>query len=154
MSWRGVQLGQSLCDQDKIIVDLFRKEPVRYIGSDTEFATNLETAADAENLVLILNRPMWCSEIIQLCRTHLDSGINKFYIGINRYVILGNDTNVSFVTSEQPGMDVINLLASVVNEQGFCITKSGTFDHDLGRYFNFVQPLTWIYGIKIANQRE
>ena len=41
MKWRTVQLGNDLCKQDKIILDLFATAPVRYIGNDNIFAKNL-----------------------------------------------------------------------------------------------------------------
>lgn len=151
MSWRSIQLGQRLCDQDKIILDLFKAEPVKYIGIDTEFKQHVNENSSASNLILILNQPMWCSNIIQSCHLHLTSSIDKFYIGLNRYYLLGNDTTINIHATNQRGYDCIEFLTTVVNDLGFCVTKTGTFDNDLGRYFNFVQPLTWIYGNKITN---
>ena len=151
MSWRSVQLGHRLCDQDKIILDLFNNEPVKYVGIDTEFKQHLNEDSSASNLILVLNQPMWCSDVIQSCHTHLTSSINKFYIGVNRYYLLGNDTTRSIPRTNHFGHDYINFLTTIVNELGYCVTKTGTLDNDLGHYFNFVQPLTWIYGNKITN---
>lgn len=151
MSWRSVQLGQELCEQDNIILDLFNNELVKYVGIDTEFKQHLNEDSSASNLILVLNQPMWCSDIIQSCHAHLTSSIDKFYIGLNRYYLLGNDTTRHIHKTDHYGQDCIKFLTTVVNDLGFCVTKTGTFDNDLGRYFNFVQPLTWIYGNKITN---
>ena len=152
MSWRTIQLGQGLCDQDRIILDLFKDKTVRYVGSDNEFKMHLNLSDNASNLVLILNQLQWCSNIIKVCQQYLTNDVNDFYIGINRYTILGNDTLRKIETIGQNGIDIVNFLSSVVAEQGFQVTKSGTFDNDLGRYFNFVQPLTWVYGTNVTNK--
>jgi hypothetical protein len=152
MSWRTTQLGNQLCEQDKLIVSLFDNKDVNYIGVDFEFQQKLEHNPDSENVVLILNTPMWVSDIVAACRQHLSPSVRTFYIGINRYQVLGNNTTRIFNTTENLGADLISLLADIVLEQGFTVTKSGQFDHDLGRYFNFVQPLTWVYGHNVTNQ--
>lgn len=151
MSWRTTQLGNQLCDQDQLILSLFDNKDVNYAGIDFEFQKKLNHNPDSENLVLILNTPTWVSGIIAACQKHLTSGIKTFYIGINRYQVLGNDTVKVINTTEHCGPDLINLISNTANEQGFAVTKSGHFDHDLGRYFNFVQPLTWVYGHNITN---
>ena len=152
MSWRSIQLGQELCDQDKIILDLFQNKQVKYVGIDREFRQRLNTSTTAKNLVLVLNQNQWCSDIVKACQQHLDSTIDKFYIGINRYIILGNDTNRNVQLTGQHGNDMVEFVSSIVSEQGFTVTKYGVFDNDLGRYFNFVQPLTWVYGTKATNK--
>lgn len=152
MSWRDIQLGQDLCDQDLIILDLFKDTAVKYVGPDIKFSKLLNTSDTATNLILILNQPQWCSNIIRTCQTHLTDSINNFYIGINRYTILGNDTTRSIKITKQQGINCVELLNAVVNELGFGVTQSGTFDDDLGRHFNFVQPLTWVYGNKITDK--
>ena len=152
MSWRTTQLGDQLCDQDKLIVNLFNNKDVNYIGVDVEFQQKLEHNPDSENVVLILNTPVWVSDVINHCRQHLHTKIKTFYIGINRYQVLGNNTTKEFDTTENVGADLIHLLTNLVQEQGFTVTKSGHFDHDRGRYFNFVQPLTWVYGHNVTNQ--
>lgn len=152
MNWRSIQLGSNLCDQDKIIIDLFKDRPVKYIGTDLEFKKNLNVNNAASNLILILNQPQWCSDVIKICRDCLDSTIDKFYIGVNRYQLLGNDTTRNIESSGQHGVDYIKFLTTIVTELGFCVTKTGSFDNDLGRYFNFVQPLTWIYGNNVTNK--
>jgi len=150
MTWRSVQLGTGACNQDNIILELFNNKPVRYLGSDIEFSRRLNINDTAPNLILILNHPLWCSDIVKACCLHVDKTVDTFYIGINRYTILGNDTNRFNVSSGQHGTDIIKFLDSVLSEQGFCVTKSGSMDNDLGYYFNFVQPLTWIYGTKVT----
>lgn len=151
MSWRTVQLAQELCDQDHVILNLFQNQPVQYVGSDAEFAKRLTVSADASNLILILDQPQWCSNVISACQHYLDSNIDRFYIGVNRYTLLGNDTNWPVAVTGRHGIDYVEFLSSIVHKLGFSVTASGTMDNDLGRHFNFVQPLTWIYGIKKTN---
>lgn len=152
MSWRSIQLAQNLCDQDKIILNLFKDSTVKYVGGDQEFKQHLHISDTASNLVLVINNTVWCSDVIAICQTHLIDAIDKFYIGVNRYTLLGNDTCRNMEITNQPGNDYNRFLTSIVNDLGFCVLESGTFDNDLGRYFNFVQPLTWIYGNKITNK--
>ena len=38
MSWRSVQLGDAICAQDQLILDLFQNQCVKYQGHDVEFA--------------------------------------------------------------------------------------------------------------------
>jgi hypothetical protein len=151
MNWRTTQLGSSLCNQDQLILNLFRDKKVQYIGSDLEFPKNLQQDSQSENLILIINSPLWVSELLDICKKYLIDSIDTFYIGINRYVIKGNDTCTEFYNSSQFGSDIINFVSRQLQQQGFIVTKSGSFDQDLGRYFNFVQPLTWVYGNKNSN---
>lgn len=144
MTWRAVQLGDTLCQQDQIIIDLFQDQRVRYIGNDSNFSKHLNCHNIASNLVLVINEPIWISKILEICKQHLTSDINCFYLSINRYTVLGNDTN--FIAH-----NFIELLEKIVNACGFTVAQSGRIDRDLGRYFNFVQPLTWIYGNQITN---
>ena len=151
MKWRTTQLGSSLCDQDQLILKLFDQHIVRYVGEDFEFAKNLNQSDDCENLILIINRPVWCSDIIKICNQQLIDTVQNFYIGVNRHVIKGNDTTAEIDNTDQYGIDVINFLKWQLQKQGYTVTKLGYFDHDQGRYFNFVQPLTWVYGNKNSN---
>lgn len=151
MSWRTIQLGTSLCDQDQLICKLFENSTVKYIGNDYNFAKNLLQSADSENLVLVINSPIWVSELIDLCKQHLTGSIETFYIGVNRYVIKGNDTDIEFKSTGQHGQDLVDFISQQLQEQDYTTTKSGHFDQDMGKYFNFVQPLTWLYGNKTAN---
>lgn len=144
MSWRSTQLGNNLCAQDQIILQLFRDQPVRYVGKDKEFATHLNCDSQAENLVLIINQPVWCSQLRDIVKTNLHSSVAKFYIGINRYCILGADT--ADVVSTTGGSGILDLLTQYVTDQGYTVKSQGLLDNDQGRHFNFVQPLTWMYG--------
>jgi len=148
MTWRTTQLSGKLCDQDRLLLGLFKTETVKYVGHDNEFKKHLTCDQNSSNLVLILNKPMWVSEIVNDCNTHLSDNIKKFYIGINRYFVLGNDTTICVANAENRSYELINLITSIVNTQGFTVLKSGQHDQDCGRYFNFVQPLTWVYGYK------
>jgi len=149
MSWRAVQLGKELCDQDRLILDLFDGADVKYIGLDEEFKTVLPLNEFSTNLILIINHRVWYSNIIKLVSEHLTQYTDKFYIGINRYCIKGNDTTEKFTTSNHHGQDIVSALSSLVGRSGFAVTKSGHYDKDRGRHFNFVQPLTWIYGHRV-----
>lgn len=148
MSWRQQQLNGTLCNQDQLILDLFKNQPVKYHSDDKEFAKHLIISEHSSNLILILNRPMWCSDMISVCYNHLTEKIDTFYIGINRYHVLGNDTTLELPCSKNYGQDIIDFLTSIVNTLGYNISRSGTFDNDQGKYFNFIQPLTWMYGSK------
>ena len=152
MSWRFTQLGNSFCDQDKLILSLFNNMPVNYVGTDREFQNSLLHDPVSPNLILVLNNPIWISGIFKKCQQCLTSNVKTFYIGINRYQVLGNDTNVEFDSTDTYSKDLIKLLTNVAEQQGFTIDQSGHHDQDLGRYFNFVQPLTWVYGHNITNQ--
>jgi hypothetical protein len=154
MSWRSTQLGSDLCDQDRLILNLFGDRPVRYIGTDTEFAANLNCDQSSTALILILNQPLWLSQVVEQCQQHLADPVDTFYIGINRYCVKGNNTTSTFDDTGSPGRDLINMLESVIRELGYTKTDSGYFDQDLGRYFNFVQPLTWIYGTKTTDSNH
>ena len=151
MSWRTIQLGNQLCNQDQLILNLFRNKTVNYIGNDHEFKQHLTQDPMSKNLVLVINHPIWISNIITSCNQNLTEKIESFYIGINRYCIQGNDTNKIIKSTSNHGSDLIDLVTELARYQGFLVTKSGQFDNDLGRYFNFVQPLTWVYGHKSTN---
>ena len=66
------------------------------------------------------------------------------YLSVNRYCLLGNDTNLIV-------NNIDDLLAQIISQYGFDIIKKSNTERDLGRYFNFVQPITWAYGNKITN---
>lgn len=144
MSWRTTQLGDTLCDQDRLIVNLFQGEPVNYVGNDVEFAQHLNCIALTGNLILTINHAHWVSDILKICQNHLTNNIERVYFSVNRYCLLGNDTKLLVD-------DLVGLLAYAVEQQGFEVVKKSQIERDLGRYFNFVQPLTWIYGKKTAD---
>jgi hypothetical protein len=150
MSWRSAQLDDQLCDQDIIILDLFQNKTVRYVGIDYEFANHLSIDNSSSNLVLILNRPAWLSEIRTQIKNLLVSPVNTFYIGINRYTVLGNDTDLKITHNKTHSDDIINFIKQIVDNLNYTVVKSGSHNNDRGRYFNFVQPLTWVYGVSNA----
>jgi hypothetical protein len=147
MSWRSAQLDDRLCDQDIIILDLFQNKTVRYVGIDHEFANHLSIDNSSSNLVLILNQPAWLSEIYTQIKNLLVSPVNTFYIGINRYIVLGNDTDLKITHNKTHSEDLINFIEQLVVNSNYRVVKSGSHNNDRGRYFNFVQPLTWVYGV-------
>jgi hypothetical protein len=51
----------------------------------------------------------------------------------------------------QAGANIIQVIDKIVKKLNFKITKHGTYDYDHGRYFNFVQPLTWAYGSYVTD---
>jgi hypothetical protein len=154
MNGRFIQLGNNLCDQDLKILSLFSNKPVRYVGDDFEFSKTLNISESSANLILVLNQPMWCSDIINCCTEMLDASVDNFYIGINRYLVLGNDTNKQLCISNNNSQDLINFLTGVVQSLGFEVIDCGFFNNDLGRNFNFVQPLTWIFGTNATNRSK
>ena len=145
MSWRSIQLDKSLCDQDQLILDLFAGMPVNYIGHDDEFKQHLDISSTAANLILIFNKRIWVSDIHKTLEKHLTDPIKKFYIGINRYSVIGNDTNID-------ATHLLELIEKFLNKLNYQVEKTGKFDQDCGQYFNFVQQLTWIYGSAKENQ--
>lgn len=152
MSWRSAQLDNQLCDQDIIILDLFQNKTVRYVGPDHEFADHLSINNSSSNLILILNRPVWLSEICAQIKNLLVSPVDTFYIGINRYTVLGNDTNLKITHNNTHSDDIIDFIKQLVDNLNYTVVKSGSHNNDRGRYFNFVQPLTWVYGVSnVAN---
>lgn len=153
MSWRAAQLNGSLCDQDKKILSLFNGEPVAYIGWDTEFPKHLNYDAEADNLILVVRSPVWISELVDQVQTQLEKErYQSVYVGVNRYLILGNDTNIKFTS--QGGENILQLLAAIFQKNHYLVSESGTMDNDQGKYFNFIQPLTWIYGKLHSNKNH
>ena len=148
MSWRSTQLNQELCYQDRVILDLFANKDVNYLGRDLEFKKLLNHNSSATNLILIVDNNVWCSDIIKLIGQHLKYPVETFYIGLNRYCIKGNDTEEKFLSTGKHGDDLVLMISNVVFKLGYSVTKFGCYDNDFGRYFNFVQPLTWVYGSK------
>jgi len=141
MSWRSVQLGNSNCDQDQIILDLYKDVAVDYIGNDTEFAEKLDINPNSEHAVAVYNQQGYLSDFIQFIRPLVK--YKTFYLGINRYFILANDTTLTYDSINKT--DSENLILTVKRILNCNIMQSGTVDNDKGRYFNFVQPLTWVY---------
>jgi hypothetical protein len=147
MSWRSIQLGQDLCDQDRLILEMFGSSPVDYQGDDEEFARLLNRDPEAQNLILILNRRAWVSEIIQQIDQCLDlKSYHRIYMSINRYCVFGNDTTLEFPKTKDGDM-ALWLLTRMLESRGYLVMQKNAFDEDRGLYFNFVQPVTWIYAI-------
>ena len=142
MSWRTIQLGDSNCDQDEIILNLYKDISVKYIGYDQEFAQRLILDEQSEHAVAIYNQPGYLSDFITFV-SQLKT-YKTFYLGINRYLLLGNDTTLTYDSVNKT--DSENLILTVKKVLPNCnIVQSGSLDNDRGRYFNFVQPLTWVY---------
>jgi hypothetical protein len=152
MSWRSAQLGSQLCDQDNLIIRLFKGQSVKYVGADIDFSKNLVIDNNSSNLILILNESMWVSDLYKILHKNLTPSVTTFYIGINRYRVLGNDSNIAINNTIHHGENIIHLVNTIINNLGYSIIKQGTHDDDLGQYFNFVQPLTWIYGLYNENK--
>lgn len=147
MSWRSLQLKQKACAQDELLLSLFQHKPVRYIGRDHDFAAKLQIDLTAKNLVAIINFPIWVSGLIDHVSNLLIPGeLDEFYIGVNRYHILGNDTDIYFDPNQDSGAHVIDLLRKTARRNGYHVLQSDYFDADLGRHMNWAQPVTWVYG--------
>lgn len=144
-SWRSIQLKDKNCDQDNIILDIVNQRPVKYVGFDKEFEARLNVDDNSACLVLVINYPVWFSDIVKLCRQHISSTVTEVYIGINRYYLLGNDTSYVINSSQEYGRDILNAVKKWAIPENFKIVNQGTHDADRGAMFNFVQPLTWMY---------
>lgn len=147
MSSRQIQLNNQLCNQDLIILDLFKNKSVKYVGTDYEFAQHLRIDQSSKDLILILNRPLWLSEVCTQIKNSLAEPTDTFYIGINRYTVLGNDTNLQITHGHTHSDTLINFVKQIVADLNYIVVDSGAYNNDRGRYFNFIQPLTWIYGV-------
>lgn len=148
MTWRTVQLGNKLCDQDQIILNLFGDRPVRYIGNDNDFSNHLNVDYNSKSVIAIFNHPAWLSEFLIFVKKSIRDS-KEFYLGINRYQLLGNDTTHQFPNGS--GEQILLIVKDIALNMNFTILQSGTMDDDAGRYFNFVQPVTWIYGTNKNN---
>ena len=152
MSWRSLQLRQKACSQDQVVLELFKNKKVKYFGTDIEFAAMLDLDVDSQHLVSVINRPLWLSEMIETVKQLLvPNKFETFYISVNRYQIIGNNTDITFDRRMDSGATIINLLTSIAQKQGYVVIKSDYFDNDRGRHMNFVQPVTWIYGSSTTN---
>ncbi len=148
---RLVQLGNNLCAQDKIILDLFKSKSVSYIGHDSNFASHLNQSGDQNNLILILNSPFWISDLLNKIEKYCLPNIKSCYLGINRYYLLGNDIKVTYRCNSEVGSNLINIAETQLSAKGFDVKSKGADDNDKGKKFNFIQPLTWIYATNNNN---
>ena len=144
-TWRAAQLEDRTCDQDQIILDIFDKRPVKYVGDTDEFRYKLNTDPNSNSVILIINHPVWFSDIVKICQQHIADATHEIYISINRYHLLGNDTEHIMNNDSTAGVNILNAIKQYAVPARFELIKQGTYDQDLGRYFNFVQPLTWMY---------
>jgi hypothetical protein len=151
-TWRKTQLGNDLCDQDRIILDLVKDRSVQIHGDHYDFAQHLCLDQNSDFLIILFTRSLWLSEVHQTINDNLAKHINNLYIGINRYVVLGNDTNMIYNDSNiGRGQQILDVIKTFIASHGFSVRRQGSMDHDQGRYFNFVQPLTWLYAERETN---
>ena len=147
MSWRNIQLGTELCDQDLLILSLFKKKLVRYIGNDNFFSQYLLLDDKSPNLILILNKPLWLSEIHSIIDESMSVPTEEIYLGINRYCVLGNDTYKNISLTSDCGNNLLDHISHYFKKFNIVEKNRGSLDDDSGGYFNFVQPVTWWHGI-------
>lgn len=149
MNWRYTQLGSDTCDQDRVILDFIDDRSVRIYGDHCGFDQFCQLDEHSNFCLIFFNRPLWLSEIKQRCSDYLSQPTKYVYIGLNRYQIKGNDTQYQLDNSALSyGTQVQRWLNDCITNLGFTVIKQDCFEHDQGRYFNFVQPLTWIYAEK------
>ena len=152
MNWRGwreAQLGTTLCDQDILIKQLIGNSKVRLHGEDVGFEQFCQIDPESELCVIFLQKKRWLSEIKKECADFLSQPTSRVYIGINRYTIKGNDTFYCLADSDLTnGQQILNWMSYHLKSLGFKTIQQGCFELDRGRYFNFVQPLTWTYAEK------
>lgn len=145
MNWRAIQLGDQLCEQDQIILDLVAGRPVRIHGNHYGFDRLVEVDDQSDFCLIFINQPLWLSEVSDLCIRYLQQSTQNLYIGINRYQIKGNDTDYQSAADLSPGQALLEWLGTLLTNSGFTIKAQDCLEKDLGRHFNFVQPVTWIY---------
>jgi hypothetical protein len=150
MNWRKIQLGSELCDQDRLILNLVGHDPVKIHGGPCEGFANYVQLDDQSSVCLIFfNRPLWLSEILDLCAEYLSQPTSRLYIGINRYQVKGNDTLLDYKdlidNNIGHGHSILKVVSQHLSTLGFRTIKMGCLENDQGKYFNFVQPLTWVY---------
>lgn len=149
MNWRQTQLKSKICDQDRIILDLYSGVTVRYIGEDKLFAKMLSVDPNSKHIVAIFNSYGWVSDLVNFVKELKYS--DSFYLGVNRYLIKGNDTNIKFDSEIGSGKTIIQLVEKIILPE-FTVCKSGFMDNDCGECFNFIQPLTWVYATNNSNK--
>lgn len=151
MTWRSLQLRSGDCTQDSIVLNLFQGKTVRYVGTDKEFEKRLQLDPASKNLIAVVNRSIWLSELIEFIKVNLSVPTESFYFGVNRYLVQGNDTTVEFDPNQASGLSLTKVMQQVAESLGYHVTQSGYFDDDRGRHFNFAQPVTYIYGTQRPN---
>jgi hypothetical protein len=153
MSWRAVQLGSTTCDQDRKLLQLINNRSVRIYGDHQGFDQFCSLDPHSDFCVIFLNTPAWLSEIRDSLYKYLELPTNCVYVGVNRYQIKGNDIgNFPINHSDNHSQQILTWTQQTLHKLGFQTLQQGYMDKDLGRYFNFVQPLTWIYAERATNQ--
>lgn len=153
MNGRDIQLGADQCDQDQLLLNLIGGSAVRIIGYDQGFSKFCTVDDHSDFLIIFFNQPLWLSELRNRCEKYITPGITRVYLGINRYRIKGNDTADYCVAVDQDhkGKQILDFVSSCLLKKNFVVKQQGYLDNDQGRFFNFVQPLTWIYAEYEAN---
>jgi hypothetical protein len=151
MTWRNLQLKNKDCTQDTLVLNFFQNKSVRYVGQDREFEKRLQLDANSTNLIAVINRSIWISDLIEFIKTNLSVPTTSFYFGVNRYLVQGNDTTIQFDPVLDSGFSLTALMKNVAESMGYVVEKAGYFDDDQGRHFNFAQPVTYIYGTQRPN---
>lgn len=146
MTWRNLQLNNRDCTQDEIVLSLFRNCSVRYVGRDQEFQKRLQIDPASPHLIAVINESIWLSDLIEFIREQLRPTTERFYFGVNRYLIQGNDTTLQLDPAMPSGGQIVSVMQKTVEKLGYQVTQHGYFDEDRGRHFNFAQPVTYIYG--------
>ena len=153
MSWRAVQLGSKTCDQDRKILDLINQRSIRIHGDHQGFDQFCNIDPQSDFCVIFLNTPVWLSEMRDSLYQYLEPPTTHVYVGINRYQIKGNDIGYCPINhSDNYSHQILTWASQVLATLGFESLQQGCMDRDLGRFFNFVQPLTWIYAERATNQ--
>ncbi len=151
MTWRSLQLRSGDCSQDTLLLNLFQKKSVRYVGTDREFEKKLSIDPNSTNLIAVVNRSIWLSELIEFVKQNLSVPTTTFYFGVNRYLVQGNDTTIVFDPTQASGSSLTQVMTKVAESMGYTVEQAGYFDDDRGRHFNFAQPVTYIYGTQGTN---
>lgn len=153
MSWRTIQLGDTTCDQDRKLLDFINQRPVRIHGNHAGFDQFCSVDPHSDFCVIFLNTPAWLSEIRDDLCQYLAAPTKHLYVGINRYQIIGNDVGPCPINhGSNHSQQILTWIDHLLTTLGFETLQQGHIDRDLGRFFNFVQPLTWIYAERATNQ--
>lgn len=152
MNWRTVQLGSATCDQDRKLLQLIDRRSVRIHGNHQGFDQFCNVNPQSDFCLIFFNTPAWLSEIRDRLHKYLEPPTTCVYIGINRYQIKGNDIGPCTVNStDNHSQQILSWTQQILSTLGFKCLQQGYMEQDVGRYFNFVQPLTWIYAEHATN---
>lgn len=153
MNWRLIQLGSTTCDQDRKLLELIDNRSVRIHGNHQGFDQFCNLEPQSDFCVIFLNSPAWLSEMRNRLQEYLQLPTTCVYVGINRYLIKGNDTEYRMTNhNDGHGQQILTWAQQQLTKLGFVCLQQGHMDKDLGRFFNFVQPLTWIYAEHATNK--